>query len=74
MVFHAGTTRDSDGTLRVNGGRVLTVTATGASFTEAQGHSREAAAAIEFDGKIFRRDIGWREAARLEQRSAAAAR
>jgi phosphoribosylamine--glycine ligase len=67
-VVHAGTIRDSNGTLRVGGGRVLTVTATSASFTEAQGHSREAAAAIEFDGKIFRRDIGWREAARLERR------
>jgi phosphoribosylamine--glycine ligase len=74
MVFHAGTTQSADGTLRSSGGRVLTVTATGASFTEAQRHSREAAEAIRFDGKIFRRDIGWREAARLEERSAATAR
>jgi phosphoribosylamine--glycine ligase len=64
-VFHAGTTRGPDGSLRADGGRVLTVTATGASFTEAQQKSREAAEAIHFDGKIFRRDIGWREAARL---------
>ena len=64
-VFHAGTTRGADGSLRADGGRVLTVTATGASFTEAQQKSREAAEAIHFDGKIFRRDIGWREAARL---------
>jgi len=26
--------------------------------------SRETAEAIEFEGKVFRRDIGWREAAR----------
>ena len=73
-VFHAGTARSADGTLRSSGGRVLTVTATGASFSEAQQRSREAAEAIHFDGKIFRRDIGWREAARLEERSAATAR
>jgi phosphoribosylamine--glycine ligase len=64
MVFHAGTTRGPDGVLRASGGRVLTVTAVAASFTEAQRLSREAAAEVRFEGKIFRRDIGWREAAR----------
>ena len=64
-VFHAGTTRDEHGVLRVNGGRVLNVTAVASSFSEAQRLSREAAEAIEFDGKVFRRDIGWREASRL---------
>ena len=52
--------------LRANGGRVLTVTAVAATFAEAQRRSREAAAAIEFEGKVLRRDIGWREAARVE--------
>ncbi len=64
-VFHAGTARGPDGVLRVNGGRVLNVTAVAPTFTEAQRLSREAAEAIEFEGKIFRRDIGWREAARV---------
>jgi phosphoribosylamine--glycine ligase len=64
-VFHAGTTRGADGVLRVSGGRVLNVTAVAASFAEAQRLSREAAAAIRFEGKIYRTDIGWREAARL---------
>jgi phosphoribosylamine--glycine ligase len=63
-VFHAGTVRGADGVLRVNGGRVLNVTAVAASFPEAQRLSRETAEAIEFEGKVFRRDIGWREAAR----------
>ena len=63
-VFHAGTARGPDGVLRVNGGRVLNVTAVAPSFAEAQRLSREAAEAIEFEGKIFRRDIGWREAER----------
>ncbi len=64
-VFHAGTARGADGVLRVNGGRVLNVTAVAPSFSEAQRLSREAAEAIEYEGKIYRRDIGWREAARL---------
>jgi phosphoribosylamine---glycine ligase len=68
MIFQAGTRRDEDGVLRVDGGRVLTVTGVGASFREAQQLSRETANAIEFEGKQFRDDIGWREAARLEER------
>jgi phosphoribosylamine--glycine ligase len=64
-VFHAGTTRGPDGVLRVSGGRVLNVTAVAGGFPEAQRLSRETAEAIEYEGKIFRRDIGWREAARL---------
>jgi phosphoribosylamine--glycine ligase len=64
-VFHAGTARGADGMLRVNGGRVLNVTAVAPTFAEAQRLSRETSEAIEFEGKIFRRDIGWREAARV---------
>jgi phosphoribosylamine--glycine ligase len=67
-VFHAGTARAPDGTLRVDGGRVLTVTGVSATFREAQQLSRAGAEAIDFDGKQFRDDIGWREAARLEER------
>jgi phosphoribosylamine--glycine ligase len=63
-VFHAGTSRDSSGTPRTNGGRVLNVTAVAADFAQAQHRSRAAAEAIQFEGKVFRRDIGWREAAR----------
>jgi phosphoribosylamine--glycine ligase len=63
-VFHAGTRRDADGTLRVHGGRVLNVTAVASTFAEAQRRSREASERITFEGKQFRRDIGWREAAR----------
>ncbi len=63
-VFHAGTALAADGVLRVAGGRVLNVTAVASTFGEAQRRSREAAAAIRFDGKVYRRDIGWREAAR----------
>jgi phosphoribosylamine--glycine ligase len=63
-VFHAGTVRDNDGVLRVNGGRVLNVTAVATTFQEAQRLSRETAEQISYAGKVYRRDIGWREAAR----------
>jgi phosphoribosylamine---glycine ligase len=64
-VFQGGTVRDAEGVLRVAGGRVLNVTAVAPTFVEAQRLSRETAEAVEFEGKVFRRDIGWREAARL---------
>jgi phosphoribosylamine---glycine ligase len=63
-VYHAGTTRTSDGTLRTSGGRVVAVTGLGATFDEARRISCEGAAAVGFEGAQFRRDIGWREAAR----------
>jgi phosphoribosylamine--glycine ligase len=63
-VYHAGTRRDSDGTLRVNGGRVLAVTGVAETFETALSKSRSAAEAIAFDGKQMRRDIGWRETER----------
>lgn len=64
-VFHAGT-KLADGKLATSGGRVLAVTALGATFTEAVDRSREGAEAISFDGAFFRSDIGWRERARVE--------
>ncbi len=64
-VYHAGTRLDATGVLRVNGGRVLNVTAVAPTFAEAQRRSRDAAETIQFDGCQFRRDIGWRESARL---------
>jgi phosphoribosylamine--glycine ligase len=63
-VFHAGTARDPDGTLRVSGGRVLAVTATGPTVAAAAARSRDAAEAITFEGRQYRRDIAWREIAR----------
>jgi phosphoribosylamine--glycine ligase len=63
-VFHAGTKR-SGSELLTSGGRVFAVTALADDFASAQLASREAAARIEFEGAIYRRDIGWREAARV---------
>jgi phosphoribosylamine---glycine ligase len=57
IVFHAGTERDGD-RLRVAGGRVLNVSATGADLGEARRRAYQAAAEIEFDGMQVRSDIG----------------
>jgi phosphoribosylamine---glycine ligase len=62
-VYHAGTRRTDDGRLVTDGGRVLAVTALASSLEQAARRSREAAAAIGFRGKQYRRDIGWRELA-----------
>lgn len=59
-VFHAGTALDS-GRLVTSGGRVLAVTAVGEDVRGACEASRAAAETITFDGRYFRRDIGWRE-------------
>jgi len=64
-VYHAGTARADDGSLRTSGGRVFAVTALADTFGDAQAASRAAAARIEFEGAVYRGDIGWREAARL---------
>ncbi len=62
-VFHAGTAL-VDGVLVANGGRVLNVTATGASATEAQRKAYAAVDAISFPTGFCRRDIGQKEVAR----------
>ena len=64
-VFHAGTAI-ADGRLVAKGGRVLSVTARGASVREAQQAAYAAVDALAFPGGFCRRDIGWREIARQE--------
>lgn len=59
-VFHAGTAYDDDGVLVTSGGRVLGVMATGADLPEALSRAYIGVDAIQFEGKQFRRDIGWR--------------
>jgi phosphoribosylamine--glycine ligase len=65
IVFQAGTRLDERGELRTNGGRVLGVTGIGKTFDAARAASLAGARAIGFEGKQYRRDIGWREARRL---------
>lgn len=64
LIFHAGTALRGD-QLVTAGGRVMAVTALAPTLAEAARRSREAAEAIRFEGRQFRRDIGWRELERI---------
>jgi len=59
QVFHAGTAR-RDGKIVAAGGRVLDVTATGATVAEAQKRAYVAVDLIDWPQGFCRRDIGWR--------------
>ncbi|HUT02809.1 MAG TPA: phosphoribosylamine--glycine ligase [bacterium] len=59
VVFHAGT-KTTDGRALTAGGRVLGVTATGATKKDALQRVYDAVDRIDFQGKYFRRDIAMR--------------
>ncbi|MHB1223674.1 MAG: phosphoribosylamine--glycine ligase [Gemmatimonadaceae bacterium] len=61
IVFHAGTRRDDDGTLRSAGGRVVAVTAVAPTLAVARDRSLAAAVAVGLAGKQLRSDLAWRE-------------
>jgi phosphoribosylamine---glycine ligase len=58
LVFHSGTKR-SGRDLQTNGGRVLAVTSYGSDIHEAVARSNEIVEQIHFEGRYYRRDIGW---------------
>jgi phosphoribosylamine--glycine ligase len=58
IIFHAGTKNDN-GNLLTNGGRVIAATAYGNSITEAAEKSRSALEKITFEGMYYRKDIGY---------------
>ncbi len=58
VVFHAGTKLNDKGELVTNGGRVLGVSATGATLEEALVKAYKACTKINFEGMYYRHDIG----------------
>ena len=56
--YHAGTKFDENGNIVTNGGRVLGITATGATLKEARAKAYEATEWISFENKYMRHDIG----------------
>jgi phosphoribosylamine--glycine ligase len=58
ILFHSGT-KEVDGTIVTNGGRVLCATALATELEEAINKSRELIEAIEYTDKYYRRDIGF---------------
>lgn len=59
MVFHAGTT-EKEGRITATGGRVLNVTARGATLAEAHEKAYAMAQGVDWEGGFYRSDIGWR--------------
>jgi len=59
LVFHAGTSKDSEGNILTNGGRVIAVTSYGNDFKEALSKSYNSIEKISFDKMNYRKDIGF---------------
>jgi phosphoribosylamine--glycine ligase len=60
VIFHAGTAAGPDGAILANGGRVLNVTAMGATIAEARTRAYAAVDRIDWPEGYCRRDIGAR--------------
>lgn len=58
IIFHAGTKADGAG-IYTNGGRVIAVTSLGKDFKEALRYSYTNVEKITFEGKYYRKDIGF---------------
>ncbi len=58
IAFHAGTTKKDDETV-TNGGRVIAITSYGDTLKDALETSYKNAEVIEYEGKTYRKDIGW---------------
>jgi phosphoribosylamine--glycine ligase len=58
LLFHAGTTTKGDDVV-TSGGRVIAITSYGTDIKQALEKSYENAAHIAYEGRYYRRDIGW---------------
>jgi len=58
IVFHAGTKQEGE-TVKTNGGRVIALTSFGENMNDALKKSFDSAEKIAFEGKYFRKDIGF---------------
>lgn len=59
ILFHAGTKKNEKGETVTNGGRVLAVTSFGNNVKEAVTQSFANAEKIQYEGKYYRKDIGY---------------
>lgn len=59
LLFHAGTKKSDNGDLVSNGGRLLAITSFGSNVKEAVIKSLNNAEKIQYEGKYYRKDIGY---------------
>ena len=66
-VYHSGTALDSRKRFVTNGGRVVSVSAWGETLVDAISIAYEGVGSINFEGKMFRKDIGAKGLLRLKK-------
>jgi phosphoribosylamine--glycine ligase len=66
-VFQAGTANDDHGNIITSGGRVLCITALGATTEQAQQAAYTALREVHFNGTFYRTDIGYRAVEREQK-------
>ena len=59
LLFHAGTKQNDTGEIVTNGGRILAITSFGNNVKEAVTNSFANAEKINYEGKYYRKDIGY---------------
>lgn len=59
LIFLAGAQDDGEGSVTTSGGRVMAVTSYGVNLQEALAQSYANVDILAYDGKAFRKDIGW---------------
>ena len=59
LLFHAGTKVNAHGNVITNGGRVMAVTCHGEDMMTALAHGLDTVRSIHFEGKMYRKDIGF---------------
>ncbi|HMP93649.1 MAG TPA: phosphoribosylamine--glycine ligase [Phnomibacter sp.] len=59
MLFHAGTTLNERNELVTHGGRVITATALAPTIQQAAAQAKALIAQVQYEGKYYRRDIGY---------------
>jgi phosphoribosylamine--glycine ligase len=65
IVFHSGT-RNQDGDIATDGGRVLGLSALAPGFREVRKKAYDAMSKIKFDGMQYRKDIAYKAEERLQ--------
>jgi len=68
LVFHAGTKLGDDGTIRTDGGRVLSVVGVGKDMAQARNKVYDNLPRISFEGCYYRKDIALREIDEINSR------